>query len=532
MNGKWKDDPVVYHVYPLSFQDSDGDGFGDLPGALERLDHLAGSEGSLGVDAVWLSPVYPSPLADYGYDITEYRDVDPRQGGMAAFRRFREETRRRGLLLMMDLVANHTSDAHPWFAASRSSKGDPKRDWYVWRDPGPDGGPPNNWVSVFGGSAWTLDERTGQYYLHSFLREQPDLNWRNPEVEKEFADVMRFWLQEGVDGFRLDAIYHIFKDPDFRNEPVNPFYMAGRDDPYDALIHVFSQGRTETIAAIRRLAEIAAEHDAFIVGETYLDIDGMLDFYNAVPNGRYAPFNFNFIGKEWHADEWREFADDFDASLPEWAVPTHAMGNHDRPRIVTRLGHERARTAAVILMTLRGMPFIYNGDELGMADTPVPPERRRDPLGNTPGFEPGRDPQRTPMQWDNGPNGGFTTGAPWLPVGDAEATNAAVQTGDPGSMLSLYRDLIRARRSSAALRRGSYRSIDAGPGIFAYLRETDGERVLVAANFSGERRTARARGLGRGEVLVDARRERAPGDSVDPSALDLGPFGAAVVRIS
>ncbi len=494
LGGNWSRRAVVYQIYPRSFKDSDHDGIGDLQGIIEKLDYLNdGTENSLGIGAIWLSPVYRSPMVDFGYDVSDHKAVDPIFGDLKTFDRLLTEAHKRGIKVIMDFIPNHTSDQHPWFLESRSAQTNHKRDWYIWRDPKPDGGPPNNWLSVFGGSGWTFDDQTKQYYFHSFLPQQPDLNWRNPEVREEMFSVLKFWLNRGVDGFRTDAAYHLIKDDQFRDDPPNPNYMPGSMDPYEQYLHLFSQGQDQTLANLSAFCEILGEHeDRFIVSEAYLDLTGLEKMYKACEDSLHAPFNFNLIGMPWDAQEVRKFIDQFDSLLPSNKWPNYVLGNHDRARVASRLNRERARIMAMLILTLRGMPFIYYGDELGLLDTPIPEEATLDPWGKrVPGFNLNRDPERTPMPWDDSSYAGFSGHQPWLPVGpDYKTHNVAAEGKDQTSFLSLYKTLIHFRTSSPALLTGTYESFDlANQEIFAYRRNCPAEAVVVLLNFSDQAQT-------------------------------------------
>lgn len=488
----WSRRAVVYQIYPRSFKDANGDGVGDLAGIIEKLDYLNdGTEKSLGVEAIWLSPVYKSPMIDLGYDVSDYLDIDSVFGTLEDFDKLVVEAHRRGIKIIMDFIPNHTSNQHPWFLESRSSRQSPKRDWYIWRDPKSDGSPPNNWLSSFGGPAWTYDEKTGQYHMHSFLSEQPDLNWRNLEVRQEMEHVLEFWIHRGVggvDGFRTDAIDYLIKDDQFRDDPPNPNYIPGRDDPYKALLHTNSKGRPELLKMTNTLCEVLGKHeDKFMVSEAYLDIPQMSEMYTACGNNLHAPLNFNLMSLPWDAMAYKKFIDEFEASLREDDWPNYVLGNHDRSRLATRLGQDRARLAAMILLTLRGMPFIYYGGEIGMEDGEIPPERVVDPWEKrTPGFKLGRDPERTPMQWTSNRYAGFSVVEPWLPVAKNYPTyNVESELTDPTSIFSLYRRLIHYRKKSPALLTGFYRSLNVGnKHVFAYLRDCADEKLLVMLNFS------------------------------------------------
>jgi alpha-glucosidase len=481
---EWWQRGIIYQVYPRSFQDSNGDGVGDLPGVISRLDYLQW----LGVDAVWLSPIYPSPMADFGYDISDYTDIHPLFGTLSDFDRLVAEAHRRGLKVVLDFVPNHTSDRHPWFVESRSARDAAKRNWYIWRNPGKGGGPPNNWLSNFGGSAWELDPGTGQYYYHAFLKEQPDLNWRNPEVRHAMHDVLRFWLDRGVDGFRVDVIWHIVKDDQFRDNPRNPSYRPGQT-PHAELLTTYTADRPEVhdiIAEMRRVLD--GYEGRMLVGEIYLPLERLVAYYGEGGSGVHMPFNFQLISLPWNARAIAEAVRSYEASLPAYGWPNWVLGNHDNPRIASRVGRAQARVAAMLLLTLRGTPTLYYGDEIGMHDVALLPEQVRDPFEkNVPGLGLGRDPERTPMQWDGGPNAGFTTGTPWLPVaGDAGFANVASQRDNPISMLTLYRRLIHLRRAEPALAVGSYEGLPAAEPLIAYRRR-QGKRVyLVVLNLGSQ----------------------------------------------
>lgn len=477
---QWWQHGVVYQVYPRSFQDSNADGIGDLAGIAGRLDYLEW----LGVDAIWISPVYPSPMADFGYDVSDYTGIHPIFGSMEDFDRLLAEAHERGIKVVMDLVPNHTSDRHPWFEESRSSRDNPKRDWYIWHDAGPDGGPPNNWLSVFGGSGWEWDPRTEQYYYHAFLKEQPDLNWRNPAVQDAMLDVMRFWLEKGVDGFRVDVMWHMIKDAQFRDNPPNPHYQPG-ELPYDQLLPVYSTDQPEVHDIVARMRALLDHYeDRVMIGEIYLPIDKLVLYYGDEGRGAHLPFNFQLIVLPWDAKEIFAAVSTYEASLPPGGWPNWVLGNHDKTRIASRVGQEQARVAAMLLLTLRGTPTIYYGDELAMHDVPIPLDRVRDPQGiNYQDAAFSRDPQRTPMQWDSGLHAGFTTAEPWLPVAwDWRRRNAARQREDPDSMLSLHRRLIELRRSEPALSVGDYAPIAVSGNVMAFLRSHAGRRFLVALN--------------------------------------------------
>jgi alpha-glucosidase len=520
---EWWRTGVVYQVYPRSFQDSNGDGVGDLPGLIARLDHLV----RLGVDAVWVSPFYPSPMKDFGYDVADYCGVDPLFGTMADFDALVEATHARGLKLIVDFVPNHSSDQHPWFIESRSSRGAPKRDWYIWRDPAPDGGPPTNWLSVFGGGAWTLDEASGQYYLHSFLASQPDLNWRNPAVEAALYDAMRFWLDRGVDGFRVDAVWHLIKDDQFRDNPPNPDYVEGLSAPHTTLAPIYSAGRPETLEYVRRMRAVldAYPGDRLLIAEVYLPIVELVTYYGQDGDGSQLPFNFKLIQNAWTAAAVDDVVTRYEAALPPGAQPNWVMGNHDVMRVASRIGVANVPAAAVLLTTLRGTPTIYYGEELGMSDTPIPPERLQDPRAFSQP-ELGRDPARTPMLWSDEPNAGFSTAEPWLPLApDWRVINAETETGDPNSTFALYRRLLALRRAEPALHAGRWSPLGVQGNVLGFVRENGGTRFAVVINFGPEATTFD--GV-IGTVAISTVRAR---DGATVDGVDLAPHEAMVVRL-
>jgi alpha-glucosidase len=405
---------------------------------------------------------------------------------MDDFDRLLAEAHGRGLKVILDFVPNHTSDRHPWFLESRSSRDNPKRDWYLWHDGHPDGGPPNNWRANFGGSAWEWDEATGQYYYHAFLKEQPDLNWRNPEVRAAMLDHLRFWLDKGVDGFRVDVMWHMVKDEQWRDEPVNPHYVPGQP-PYEELVHVFSTDQPEVHDIVMEMRRLTDEYeDRVIIGEIYLPISKLVTYYGTDGRGAHLPFNFQLITLPWDARTILAAIAEYEGALPDGGWPNWVLGNHDQPRIASRVGRGQARVAAMLLLTLRGTPTLYYGDELGMHDVAIPPERVRDPQAlNQPGVGRTRDTARTPMQWTDGHAAGFTTGEPWLPVSvDHRRTNVAAQRDDPYSFLALHRRLLELRRSEPALSVGSFTPVSGPANVIAYVREAEGRRFLVALNLS------------------------------------------------
>jgi alpha-glucosidase len=492
-SGGWWRHGVLYQVYPRSFRDANGDGVGDLAGIRERAPYLH----ALGVDGVWLSPFYRSPMADFGYDVSDHEDVDPRFGTLADFDALAAEARRLGLRLVLDYVPNHTSSAHPWFAAARAG---PKRDWYLWRER------PNNWVSVFGGPAWTFDEGVGRSYYHAYLPDQPDLNWRNPAVRDAMLGVLRFWRERGADGFRIDALRQLVKDAQFRDNPPNPDWREG-GDPYDRLLPRHSTDRPEVQDMVAAMRE-AAGQDALLVGELYLPLERLAAYYGS---GRDMPANFHLLSTPWTAEAIGDLIARYEAVLPEGAWPNWVLGNHDRPRVASRLGPAQARVAAMLLLTLRGTPTLYYGDELGLEDVAVAPDEVQDPWERrVPGQGLGRDPVRTPMPWDASSHAGFCPPgvAPWLPVGEANAgRHVAGQLRDPRSMLALHRRLLAVRRASPALHAGALRLLHARDGLLAWRREHEREQVLVALNLGGEQRSLPLPAPGR--ILAATGAERA-----------------------
>ena len=480
MKELWWQRGVVYQIYPRSFQDTNRDGIGDLEGIFRRLEYCA----ALGIDAIWLSPIYPSPMADFGYDVSDYTGIHPMFGSIAQFDRLVAEMKARGLKLILDFVPNHTSDEHAWFRESRSSRDDPKRDWYLWRDPAPNGGPPNNWLSNFGGSAWELDEKTGQYYYHAFLKEQPDLNWRNPKVREAMHDVLRFWLKRGVDGFRVDVLWHLIKDDRWRDDPPNPDFRPGAP-PHHSLLRLYTTDRPEVQDVIAGLRQVVNEFDdRVLIGEIYLPIERLVAYYGANLDGVHLPFNFQLLRCPWNARGIATLVDQYERALPQGGWPNWVLGNHDSPRIASRVGREQARVAAMLLLTLRGTPTLYYGDELGMVDVPIPAGRVQDPFErNLPGRGCGRDPQRTPMQWNARRHAGFSEAEPWLPVAaDSAVVNVEAQEASRTSMLALYRELLELRRVHRALAVGDYVPVAASGDLLAYLRRTEEESFLIALN--------------------------------------------------
>ncbi|HEY7563367.1 MAG TPA: alpha-amylase family glycosyl hydrolase [Acidimicrobiia bacterium] len=518
---------MIYQIYPRSFADSNGDGIGDLPGITSRLDYLSEV---LGVDALWLSPHYPSPQDDFGYDVSNYVDVDSIYGNLDDFDELVSEAHARNLKLILDFVPNHSSDRHPWFIESASSTSNPKRDWYVWRDSGADGGPPNNWASLFGGPAWELDPSTKQYYLHTFLVSQPELNWRNPEVEKAMLDAMRFWLDRGVDGFRIDVAGRIMKDPLLRDNPPALAVDAAMRAPnleWALTEHVYDGYDPDIHATFRRVRRTLDEYDdRFSVGEIHEWDWEKWASYHGRGDELDMVFNFAPLISGIDPDKYRAITNGMESVTRDWGWPNWVAGNHDQPRIATRLGLEASKAMAVMLLTLRGTPTLYYGDELGMVDAEIPPDRQQDPYGRrVPGQ--GRDGCRTPMQWSSEAHAGFsapTTASTWLPVPSTfRQHNVQTQQGDPSSHLELYRRLLALRRQEPALHGGDIRVLRSPRQVLAYRRtHPTSQSFLVLANLAEV--PARVRNRGTVVLGTDHTVEGTPFSG------ELAPWEAVVLR--
>jgi alpha-glucosidase len=556
-NLKWWQSAVFYQIYPRSFADGNGDGIGDLTGMLEKLDYLR----DLGVDAIWLSPHYPSPQYDCGYDISNYTDVEPEYGTLEQFKTYLDEVHKRGMRLILDLVLNHTSDQHPWFLESRSSRDNPKRDWYVWHD-GINGQPPNNWNSAFGGSAWEWDDQTQSYYYHFFFKEQPDLNWRNPEVKQAMFDAVRFWLDLGVDGYRLDAIGTIYEDPDLPNHPVEAelkdlYRMYREAKTHDEWMVVrriwekmFSQqadqpGMHELMQELRAI--INEYDDRMLVGETE-----EISFYGSGDDELHMVFNFPMtmtprITPEWVRANQRERL----GALPEGAWPCNTLGNHDSPRILSRYGDGEndeaiARVNMALVLTLKGTPFLYNGEEIGMRDFILSDiadvrdnmslwayQMEREVMGTSEeeaahyAFMRGRDKCRTPNQWRSAPHAGFCPPEvhPWLPVNPdyADGINVEDQDDKPDSMLNFYRRFLSMRRQNPALIGGDYQVVNAdAKDYLAFVRTSDEQRLLVVLNMSAEAQQVAAELPASDLRVVFSSRQRSETEAA--AGFELGPF--------
>ena len=530
----WWRDGVIYQIYPRSFADSNGDGIGDLPGIIQHLDYLnSGTANSLGVDAIWLSPVYPSPMHDFGYDVSNYHDIHPDFGTLEDFDRLVEEAHKRGIRIVMDWVMNHSSHEHSWFVESRSSRDNPKRDWYIWRDGRGRGRPPNNWQSVFGGPAWTWDETTGQHYLHIFLSEQPDLNWRNPEIHEAVFAELRFWLDRGVDGFRLDVADLYYKDAELRD---NPFRLGLR--ARDRQQHIYDGNQAETHGVIRDLRKLLDQYpERMAVGEVN-QIQAM-QYYGSGNDEFHLNFNFEFLRQSCDPRGFHRMVRKWETGLPPGAWPCYVLSNHDVTRHYSRYAagrwsDARAKVAAAMLLTLRGTPFLYYGEEIGMRQGSIPRAEIQDPPGKRywPLYK-GRDGCRTPMQWSDQPNAGFTTGKPWLRVSpDYPRVNVAAESQDPNSVLNFYQRLIWLRKATPALQRGSYEALIERPvGQLAYVRQTEDQTVLVCLNFFSRPAT-----VGLDPAHLPAREwkvllssVRANGETVRGPQVELAPYEACIL---
>ncbi len=493
----WWKHAVIYEIYPRSFQDSNGDGVGDLNGITARLDYLQ----DLGIDAIWITPMYPSPQVDFGYDISDYAAIDPQYGTMEDFDRLVREAKKRHIRVIMDLVPNHTSDQHPWFKESRSSRTNPKRDWYIWRDGKGPGQPPNNWLSWFGGSAWAFDPATNQYYYHHFYLEQPDLNWRNPEVSRAMYDAVRFWLDRGAAGFRLDAVSRLFEDPALSDDPILPGKNAYGDPNIQ---HKYTDNLPEVHDVLRELRKVVDQYpgNPVLISEAdQPNIQELTKMYGSKNDEVQLPMDFQIADVNGlSAPEFRRLLDEVDGNAAG-GQPHYFFSNHDQPRQWDRYGDgihndQIAKLMAALLLTTRATPQMYYGEEIGMRTTP--PARKEDvhdPIGKI-GWpaEKGRDGERTPMQWDTSKNAGVSTAAKtWLPVPPSAAQyNVSVEARDSDSILNFYKRVIALRRSEPALRDGAYVPLNRDdPHVLSYLRKKPGagQSVIVALNMSAQPRT-------------------------------------------
>lgn len=483
----WYQHAVFYEIYPRSFMDSNGDGIGDLNGITSKLDYLK----TLGIDAIWIAPCFPSPQVDFGYDVSDYQNIDKMYGTLADFDKLQKLGQEHGIKIIFDLVVNHTSDQHPWFVDSRSSRTAEKRDWYVWRD-GKGTNPPNNWLAVFGGSAWQWDEKTKQYYYHYFYPQQPDLNWRNPAVVSAMDGTTEWWYRRGVAGFRLDAVDSLFEDPNLHDDPVLP----GQNAYGDPLVeHKYTQKLPEVHLALKGLRTVADRYNAVLIGETWTDnVAQLKTYYGSAHDELQMPMDLMLTQMKFSAPAFREHFKQVDSS-GEW--PVFVIGNHDILRSWNRYGDGQhndqiAKDMAAMYLTLRGTPILYYGEEIGMQNND--PKRRedvKDPIGRL-GWpkEKGRDGERTPMQWNDEPNAGFTTGIPWnaIPV-TYKSYNVEDEAKDPNSILNWYKALLALRRTDPALLDGAYIPLNESDAeVLSYLRKASGYAVLVAINMSAEPR--------------------------------------------
>jgi alpha-glucosidase len=528
-SSSWWQRGTIYQIYPLSFQDSDGDGQGDLPGILSRLEYIR----SLGVDAVWLGPAYPSPMADFGYDIADFNDVDPVFGSLRDLDRLIETLHACHIRLMLDFVPNHTSNVHPWFIDSRSSRQSRKRDWYVWADPGRDGGPPNNWLSRFGGSAWEWDSATGQYYYHAFLKEQPDLNWRNPQVRAAMANVLRFWLRRGIDGFRIDAAAVLAEDALLRDEPPNPDADEGTPPP-EHLKRIYTDCRPEVFDWLAELRAVVDDFpDRMLLGEVDTSHDRIAQFYGEKDRPLiHLPLNYRLLDTPWDAPKIAAMIEEYLSAVPQHGWPNWVIGSHDKKRVASVIGPDQARVSAMLLFTLPGTPVFYAGDELGMSGGSMNAEQILDPFERqVPGYGLNRDPERTPMQWDGSAHAGFTTSTPWLPVAcDYVLRNVELERADGRSMLGLYCRLIALRRAEPALATGGYTAARVCDDIIAYIRTDRGRRILVALNLSARAQSYQLPCAGGGRVLVSTQLDRV--DDVVSDTIALGSNEGLIIAVA
>ena len=480
----WWKNGIIYQIYPRSFQDTNADGIGDLTGIIQHLDYLQ----ELGIDGIWLSPVTPSPDVDFGYDVSDYHTIDPKFGNLQDFNRLISEAHKRNIHIILDLVLNHTSDQHRWFQESRMSRTNPYHDWYIWRDPAPGGGMPNNWKSIFGGSGWEFDEKRGQYYFHMFTKEQPDLNWRNPDVRAAMLDIFRYWLNKGVDGFRLDVFNCWYKDAALRDNPRLPGLHRR---PFDSYEHIYDVSQPEMIPALQDIRKILdAYSERYVVGETFLADSAHARTY--IGDDRlHAGFDYGYANSPFSAKAFGKAIQYWDGLHGENAWPNYFLNNHDTPRSSTRYAgpndDAKLKLLATMHLTVRGTPYLYYGEEIGMRDISLSRGQIQDPVGKRywP-FNKGRDGCRSPMQWDAHPFAGFSTTEPWLPVHpDYKVRNVANQAGTPASLLNFYKSLIALRREHPALNAGNLSMIDtAEDDLLVYKRFTSEETMLVVLNFS------------------------------------------------
>lgn len=536
----WWKHTVIYEIYPRSFQDSNGDGVGDINGITSRLDYLK----DLGIDAIWITPMYPSPGIDYGYDISDYISIDPEYGTMADLDRLIGEAKKRNIRVIMDYVSNHTSDQHPWFIESRSSRTNPKRNWYIWRDGKATGEPPNNWQSWFGHSAWTFDPKTKQYYYHYFYPQQPDLNWRDPEVQKAMEAVLQFWMNHGIAGFRIDAVSRLFEDPDLHDDPYRPGYNVYGDHNIE---HKYTDNFPEVHDVLKRLRKVVDQFPGDPVLITEADEPNITELTKLYGNGDEVqlPMDFQIADvNKLSAPEFRRLFNEIDRNTAH-GQPEYFFSNHDQPRQWDRYGDgvhndQIAKLMAALLLTTRGTPQMYYGEELGMRTTdPARIEDVHDPIGKL-GWpkEKGRDGERTPMQWNASTGAGFTASSkPWLPIPPtASSYNVEVEKKDPNSIFNTYRRLLALRKSEPALRDGTYEAVDEeNPHVFSFLRRSAGSTVLVSLNMSAEPRVVSLNLASKNvsgtaaETLYSS--PRSMGEPILLSHIQLAPFGVLVAKV-
>lgn len=487
-NFKWWQIEIIYQIYPRSFQDSNNDGIGDIPGIIKRIDYL----NEIGIKAIWISPFYPSPMHDFGYDVSDYKNIHPIFGTMQEFDKLLKEVHKYDMKLIIDLVPNHTSSEHKWFQESRKSRNNPYRDYYIWKDPKPNGKEPNNWLSYFGGAAWEFDKKTGQYYLHQFLKEQPDLNYQNPKVLKEILGVMDFWLAKGVDGFRVDVICNMWKHPKFPNHPINPKWNGKIPIQKHILKYTVNQpGTHKIIKAMRKV--IDKYNDRVLIGETYCPYKELVEYYGN-NDECHLPFNFHLLEVKWKALAIKKKVNDYEKTLPEKCWPSYVLGNHDQKRIASKVGTEKqTRIATILLLTLRGTPTVYYGDEIGMKNVKIPKNMIQDPPAlKHPEIADivGRDPERTPMQWDKTANAGFSAKGvrTWLPVAkNFKTNNVKSLKANKKSVLNLFKVLAKIRSENSCLNSGKYKHVPTlQKNIFAYLRYDETGTILIILNFGSK----------------------------------------------
>ena len=525
----WWKDGIVYQIYPRSFQDSNNDGIGDLKGITDRLDYIK----ALGVDAIWLSPVYPSPDCDFGYDVADYVAIDPKYGTMDDFEALLEAAHQRDLHIIMDLVLNHTSDQHEWFIESKKSKDNPYHDWYMWRDPKPDGSQPNNWESIFGGGGWEYDKNLNQYYYHMFAPQQPDLNWRNPDVREAMLNVFRFWLDKGVDGFRLDVFNEYYKHPDYPDLPKRKGFYPRK---FDGLVHTHDTSQPEMYPLLREIRKIMDSYpDRYVVGETYLADPAQARTYIG-PDKLHAGFDFRYLHSKWGAASFGHAIQYWDALHGDDAWPNYFLNNHDNSRSTTRYKADetdlRTRLLAAMHLTVRGTPYLYYGEEIGMRDITVFPSELQDPVGKRywP-FNKGRDGCRSPMQWDSSNFAGFSESKPWLKVHPNYVhRNVELQEENPNSLLNFYRSLIALRREHAPLHRGDIELLPLyNNNLLAYKRTTEQDQALIVLNFAEKPETYPLPLVERGEWVVIFAGNTPEKSQVADGEIHLPPFGFCIL---